>query len=308
MKNIVFGSDNELMILSGTKLLSALPLIGGRKQDPTIFPDGTAMQADNVNAEMNTVPAKSFNQFEDSWVSVVASTEKHIQKQVADAKLVAIASADFDDDQLDNEEARLFGCEPDFNAYELDVNEMPADAVNKPLRTAGGHIHIGINESDQTHEMLLDDFGKIRTTQAMDLFVGLPWVWLDITDDAVRRRQLYGKASAHRPKPYGVEYRALSNTWCKNRELALLTYHLTQAGVWYAMLEQSKNEERLNMVEQIGSDTIQTVINTGDMDTARQLFRDYVAEHADRFIPGVVDMLKNAEANLTDERHVLTGW
>ncbi len=37
-------------------------------------------------------------------------------------------------------------------------------------------------------------------------------------DKDTERRGMYGKAGAFRPKPYGVEYRTLSNAWLSNDE------------------------------------------------------------------------------------------
>jgi len=268
-----------------------------------------AMQADNVNAELNTEAAASFDAFEKSWVGVVSDTEKHIQDQVGDtAGLHAIASADFPEDQLQDPEAKIFGCEPDFNAYKLDVNVLPTDAIDLPLRTAGGHIHVGINKADQSQAPLLDELFNIRATQALDLFVGLVFTWLDQAPDAIRRRELYGKASAHRQKPYGFEYRALSNTWAKTRELALMTYNLTQAGVRFALEAPNADPTRLDLVNIIGADTIQETINSGNANDAHAIFNNHIAELAEQFSPGINAMVQQAESNTTDERRVIFGW
>jgi hypothetical protein len=46
-----------------------------------------------------------------------------------------------------------------------------------------------------------------------------------------RRRQLYGKAGAYRPKPYGMEYRVLSNVWLKNKSLQRWVYRNTMRAI-----------------------------------------------------------------------------
>ena len=38
-------------------------------------------------------------------------------------------------------------------------------------------------------------------------------------DDGILRKQLYGKYGAYRPKPYGQEYRVLSNFWVFDEKL-----------------------------------------------------------------------------------------
>ena len=45
-----------------------------------------------------------------------------------------------------------------------------------------------------------------------------------LEDEDTQRRELYGQAGCFRPKPYGVEYRTLSNYWLKSRELMTKIY------------------------------------------------------------------------------------
>jgi hypothetical protein len=52
-----------------------------------------------------------------------------------------------------------------------------------------------------------------KVIQACDLFLGVPSV---LMDNGEMRKQLYGKAGCYRPKPYGGEYRTLSNFWFLN--------------------------------------------------------------------------------------------
>jgi hypothetical protein len=58
-------------------------------------------------------------------------------------------------------------------------------------------------------------------------------------DKDATRRQLYGKAGAFRPKPYGMEYRVLSNRWLDSEPLMRWVYNTLQtamadafSGVW----------------------------------------------------------------------------
>lgn len=66
-----------------------------------------------------------------------------------------------------------------------------------------GHVHVGYEKPTQK----LNE----RIIKFMDLYLGVPSV---IVDSASKdRRLLYGKAGCFRSKPYGVEYRSLSNFW-----------------------------------------------------------------------------------------------
>jgi hypothetical protein len=72
---------------------------------------------------------------------------------------------------------------------------------SKPLRSAGGHIHIG-------HEFpRSDDFNRLAVVRMMDLFVGLPAIYLEHDDTSLARKALYGKAGRFRRPDHGVEFR-----------------------------------------------------------------------------------------------------
>ncbi|OYV41139.1 MAG: hypothetical protein B7Z80_02685 [Rhodospirillales bacterium 20-64-7] len=62
----------------------------------------------------------------------------------------------------------------------------------------------------------------------MDYFLGIhSLLW----DKDGTRRKLYGKAGAFRPKPYGMEYRVLSNRWLDSPDLTRWVYNTVQAGM-----------------------------------------------------------------------------
>jgi hypothetical protein len=65
------------------------------------------------------------------------------------------------------------------------------------------------------------------------------------------RRELYGKAGAFRPKPYGVEYRVLSNRWLNSEALIRWVYNQSQLGMARRGLEDN------NWAEDVWGDTAQ---------------------------------------------------
>jgi len=78
------------------------------------------------------------------------------------------------------------------------------------------------------------------------------------------RRELYGKAGAMRPKPYGWEYRSLSNFWVFIPEFTSWIWNATQASLNFKH-KFTKREETF----------ITNCINTGNKEVAEQLIRKY---------------------------------
>lgn len=58
-----------------------------------------------------------------------------------------------------------------------------------------GHIHVSYPRKSQSK--------SLRLIKYMDVFIGIPSVLLDSGEDAVRRRELYGKAGCFRLTRYG---------------------------------------------------------------------------------------------------------
>lgn len=63
-------------------------------------------------------------------------------------------------------------------------------------------------------------------TQQLDFYLGLPSL---LFDNDNKRRQMYGQPGSYRPKPYGVEYRVLSNKWLESDTLKRWVFRNTHA-------------------------------------------------------------------------------
>ena len=138
------GSDPELFLMDGKgNFVSAIGKIPGTKNQPYPVPKfgrGCALQVDNVLVEYNTQPTGNGEQ----WRELHKNMLKHIKELVEPMglKTAIVAAAEMPDSELRDPQAFVFGCDPDFNAWELEVNEAP-HSDNPRLRSAGGHIHIG---------------------------------------------------------------------------------------------------------------------------------------------------------------------
>ena len=191
------GCDPETFLQNADgKPISAIGYINADKWHPMQIPDmptGYTLQEDNVSLEYGIPPAASVEEF-------IGSINKVMQKSLdylPELSFNKMSCLIFPADQMEHPLAHIFGCEPDFNAWTLKENVKPQPS-HQFMRTAGGHVHV---------ETKQDPVDVIRR---MDLFLGVPSI---LMDNGEQRKQMYGSAGAHRVKPYGVEYRTLSNFW-----------------------------------------------------------------------------------------------
>lgn len=245
------GADPEFFITDKNgSPKSIIGMIGGTKEKPKFIDEtnkGFAIQEDNVAAEFN-IPVTHYKKHFPGHIRVPMLA---IQNMIGTNKFsISTKSAiSFPDTELETEEAWIFGCEPDYDAWNMCINEKPS-APDKNLRTAGGHIHVGFDWED-------DVMKQVELVRAMDLYLG---TWSVINDDGDLRKQLYGKAGAFRPKDYGIEYRVLSNFWIFKDKYVDKIWDLTQKAVNFVQQGQTITDE-------LGA-KIQKCINTGDKNAA----------------------------------------
>ena len=106
-----------------------------------------------------------------------------------------------------------------------------------------------------------DNIDTAKLVRTMDLYLSVPGVLLD--DDS-NRRSMYGLAGSYRPKPYGLEYRPLSNFWLKTDTLKEWVFKTTEAAV---------RDHRT--VKLPGDDVLQQCINNSDKALAKRLKAEY---------------------------------
>ena len=244
--NILIGTDPEFFVKLEGKLVSAHGLVEGSKYAPQEVKGG-AVQVDGMALEFNTDPASTKEEFSYNIHQVLACMRTLIPSEYEfDFSPVAHFGAEYIAAQP--EEAKELGCEPDFNAYTGQVNPTP-DA-NGDFRTAAGHIHIGIDRTLTVPE-------QQKLVILCDLFMGLPSLVWDIDTE---RRELYGKAGCFRVKPYGIEYRTLSNAWLQSVEVQEYVFDLATTAAknldnFVSIFTDLKEEFGINYTD------IQTIIN-----------------------------------------------
>lgn len=219
--SILVGADPEVFVrkLGKKQFQSAHGLVQGDKKTPFKVDRG-AVQVDGMALEFNIDPAKNEKEFVENITGVM----KIMAGMVPEYELVPVPVANFTKLVMDKQpkEALELGCDPDFNAWDNgNANPRPNGAVN--FRTGAGHVHIGwtngVDVSDPSHLEAC-----IMATKQLDYYLGLASL---VYDKDTKRRTMYGGVGAFRPKPYGVEYRVLSNAWLQSEELMAWVYRTT---------------------------------------------------------------------------------
>lgn len=228
------GVDAE-MFLQNTKtgeIISAEGYIKGSKDDPFCFDPSSkwfTTQLDNVLAEVTIPPATKIEEFAGGLIKAMEYVKSILPSDIVP---VAIPAANLADKYLMTEQAQIFGCSPDFDAYTLSINHKPW-SEDYSLRSAGSHVHIGFNDIEvpfNEGELFNYEPDKQRSeiVKALDLFISIPLV---IIEPDNKRKELYGKAGAFRPKPYGLEYRTPSNYYLNSIELMNWVYNNTHKAI-----------------------------------------------------------------------------
>ena len=228
--NVTIGSDVELAIHHNNVPVDVTGMLGGSKDEPRWFDDFN-IQEDNVNAEYAINPVQSL----DDWLSYHNQAISKVVELLPEGHGILFnATTEYSPEHLVSESAKKFGCDPDFSAWNGLMNRSPR--TDGTMRTCGGHIHVG------SADLGLDMADLIR---CMDLYLGLPSLFME-TD--TKRRSMYGKAGSYRPKPYGVEYRALSNFWTETDDGMTWAYEQTMKAVSFCRSDMLRNVPNLTSI------------------------------------------------------------
>ena len=252
---ITIGADPELFIINEktNDVVSSIGLIPGEKGkpfEPKGYKKGFGIETDNILAEFNIPPASSADEFVNNITLMKNYINDYVKNINPDLGIQCIASRMVNKDQLQSKEAKLFGCDPDYNAYTEDVNPRPEGAKTN-LRSAGFHVHVGYDNKNVRR--------SLKIVKMLDIFLGVPSVLLD---KDTKRRSLYGKAGSFRLQPWGVEYRVLSSFMMSTPELTRFVYDQTFAAVRSGELFLNGIGNRVD---------IQKIINENDTETAQHV-------------------------------------
>jgi hypothetical protein len=224
---LTIGCDPEVFVRDLDSFVSAHGMSKGTKQEPVPLGCG-AVQVDGTALEFNIPPAKTCKEFMDSVLEMRGELDKLVKTFDPNYIIAATPTATFDKDYFERqipEENKLLGCDPDYDAWTGYPNQKPE--TDEPMRTGSGHIHLGIFPHDYKADPRNPlHFEACRTlVKQLDCALYFPSL---LWDRDRKRRALYGNIGAFRPKPYGVEYRVLSNAWLNDIRLVRWVYVATE--------------------------------------------------------------------------------
>lgn len=255
-KKIFVACDPELLVKdSNGKPHHAIDHVKGDKWNPIPVVDGT-IQTDNVSLEFTIEPADNVEDFSNRIDRVIAQGLEMLPRGYT---LHNTPSHSFTDIEEFPESVWEFGCDPDFNAMTGERNPRP-QAADTTLRSFGGHVHIDI-PVEVTEE------SQRAVVLACDCLLGL---WSVTVDKDKMRRKLYGNAGSYRPKPFGVEYRTLSNFWVLTKTNREIVFNLA------VKASEVNNFEKLQkFLGGVRIEEVHNIINKGQVKKARELFNRF---------------------------------
>lgn len=211
---LLIGGDPEIFLkdTNTDKFVSATEFnIPGTKKAPHKVARG-AVQIDGTALEINLDPAETPEEFSLNLKTVLGEAQGFLPKHV---QMVFIPSINYDKKyyaSLPND-CKELGCDPDYRGITGERNAPPAPLGT--LRTASGHITLGWGGGFYPLDANHFYDCRMMSVRLDEYFQQFRHFW-DLDE---QRQYLYGAGAAFRPKPFGVEYRALSNAWVGRPEL-----------------------------------------------------------------------------------------
>lgn len=210
------GTDPEFFLYDTERncYISAHNLVPGNKKDPHRLPDGSHIQADGTAVEFNIEPSETGKEFAAKIDSALREIRKIVPKKYRFDFVPYIEYTPAVWKEIPDY-AKELGCDPDYFVSNIISLQTTRNQVPDPgmARTGSGHIHCGWTEKSDTRE------GGNHFLDGVGLVYSLNLVFSKYSSYDTRncvRQVYYGRPYSFRSKPYGVEYRSLSNKWINN--------------------------------------------------------------------------------------------
>lgn len=231
-KKFSLGSDPEMFVFSGNKLMPAFQFLPPKGKDVKLYWDG--FQAEWKYDHYG-------NQCLNTLVMCTRQNMINLRERALvhdkDARLSLVNVVRIPRETLEQAEGQHveLGCLPSYNAYGLRGEDVP-NPRTLPFRFAGGHMHFGSWTRKPQYKRIVETLDRVLGVWAVGAARHM--------DNPVRRRY-YGLPGEFRKPMYanlkynpytgrvdevgqqhGVEYRTLSNFWLASPGIMQLTWDL----------------------------------------------------------------------------------
>jgi hypothetical protein len=217
------GSDPEMFVFDSVtkQVIPAFKFLdknGGKDKTD----DGNKLFWDGFQAEFNITSGSCLDERVNSTRFGLRALNKKAKAFNPNAILTVQTTVDIPSEMFADAKPEhiAFGCTPSKNVYGMDGIKM--DGKDVPFRSAGGHIHYGLDKK----EWNIPDYVK-----ALDKILGVACVALFAKYDNPSRRTMYGLAGEYRTPPHGLEYRTLSNVWLSHPTIMYIVYELSRKAI-----------------------------------------------------------------------------
>lgn len=246
-----FGLDPEFIISQDNELKSAISILPS-KENP-IKKKEHKFYYDNVLAEIAVKPGND----KDEVINNIQEALKLFAEIISPAKFEIKAATEYPEEELRCDQAKIAGCNPEWSVYNLQVIEPPKKLIGFkngyyyfkiPFRTAGGHIHL-------QSKLLEEPLNLFNVIRMMDLFIGIPSIFLDTDSSSASRRKAYGLAGSHRipeDETGRLEYRPLSNFWLSSPDYVKLIYDLCEFVLYFVSSKECNKLWASDEIDELG--------------------------------------------------------
>ena len=213
---IKIGSDPEFFLcdLETDEPVSPHKVTKGTKKEPEPLWDGWSIQIDGMAVEFNTPCFSSIRHLRHQFLVNKDRFEKLISDRLGRTHYLSGRSSYIFPERIWDlvpDENKELGCSPDFSAYYEEVNPQPEPEIES-FRTTSGHISLGWIDPDSVSTAKYQEIFKVCCALVRTLEYNLGTYHLKQGWDKSRAR-LYGRPGAFRPKPFGLEWRPMTNFW-----------------------------------------------------------------------------------------------
>ncbi len=295
---VLLGGDPEFFFEGGGKVVGAEKVLkeGGKEvksarvseSNTPSFDDFSAFVLDGVQVELNPAPHLCRQSLGHEIALAFHALRKHL-KGMEGMSATMKTTIDLDPEELNSlsDKARVFGCEPSFNLYDS-KSRIEVDASTYLKRSAGGHIHLGLEQSPPVFH------DRKSLVPLLDTLLGLPCVLIDRDEGNVERRKHYGRAGEYRLPKHGLEYRTPSNFWLRAYPLTSLV--MAQARMAVNVLGMKTVHPSVSwdasssLLKEVDLSAVREAINTNDLDLAKGCWepvKGWLKEHTTYYSSGL---------------------